>query len=352
MKIMVFTEGTIFTHSDWIGLTREETSQRIQNGERPKYAGTVPIGNAAAKLRAWSDAGAEIVYLTSRRSPEEVELARQLLRRYGFPGGELFFCREGEEYRDAAERATPDVLVEDDCESIGGEVEMTYPHLRPGLKARIASIVVREFGGIDHLPEDPFDLLAAAKAPSGEDRRLRYRTVLFDWGDTVMRDNPVLTVPMVEWQTVEAVEGIAEVLAYLRSSGRQVILATSADISNEEQIRGALRRVDLAGYFARIYSFKNTGLPKGEAFYLHILSDLGIPAAEALMVGDHFAKDIQAANAVGIFAVWFNPRNGETHTDNLHVTAHPCSIYGHFSRFSITAAVPHESPSPNLIIVT
>ncbi len=154
------------------------------------------------------------------------------------------------------------------------------------------------------------------------DQHIRYPTVLFDWGDTVMRDNPALMVPMVEWKTVEAIEGIAEALAYLRSSGRQVILATSADISDEEQIRGALRRVDLADYFSRIYAFTNTGLPKGEAFYKHILNDLGIPAPEALMVGDSFAKDVQAANAVGIFAIWFNPRTGETHTDTLHVTAH------------------------------
>ena len=154
------------------------------------------------------------------------------------------------------------------------------------------------------------------------DQRLDYPIVLFDWGDTVMRDNPALTVPMVEWETVEAIEGIAEVLAYLRSSARQVVLATSADISDEEQIRGALRRVDLVDYFSRIYSFRNTGLPKGEAFYKHILSDLGIPATDALMVGDSFAKDVQAANAVGIFAIWFNPRSGELHTGDLHVTAH------------------------------
>jgi putative hydrolase of the HAD superfamily len=154
------------------------------------------------------------------------------------------------------------------------------------------------------------------------DQRLAYPIVLFDWGDTVMRDDPAVTIPMVEWETVEAVEGIAGVLAYLHSSGRQVVLATSADISREDQIRGALRRVDLAAYFARIYSFTNTGLSKGEAFYRHILNDLGIPASEALMVGDSFAKDVLAANAVGIFAVWFNPRTGETHADDLHVTAH------------------------------
>jgi putative hydrolase of the HAD superfamily len=151
---------------------------------------------------------------------------------------------------------------------------------------------------------------------------LRYPTVLFDWGDTVMYDDPAQTVPMVEWQTVEVVEGIAEVLAYLHSSGRRIILATSADISDESQIRGALRRGGLDEYFSRIYSFKNTQLPKGQAFYRHILSDLHIPASEALMVGDHFEKDVQAANAVGISAVWFNARSSETRASDLHLTVH------------------------------
>jgi hypothetical protein len=31
---------------------------------------------------------------------------------------------------------------------------MTYPHLKPELKAKIKSIVVKEFGGIDHPPDD------------------------------------------------------------------------------------------------------------------------------------------------------------------------------------------------------
>ena len=151
---------------------------------------------------------------------------------------------------------------------------------------------------------------------------LRYPTVLFDWGDTVMRDDPASTVPMVEWQTFEVIEGIAEVLEHLRSSGRRIVLATSAAISDESQISGALRRGGLDEYFSRIYCFKNTHLPKGEAFYRHILGDLRIPASDALMVGDSFEKDILQANAAGIFAVWFNPRTEETRSGGLHITVH------------------------------
>jgi FMN phosphatase YigB (HAD superfamily) len=151
---------------------------------------------------------------------------------------------------------------------------------------------------------------------------LPYPTVLFDWGDTVMRDDPSSAVPMVEWQTVEVIEGIAEVLEYIRSTGRRVILATSASISDERQIRGALARGGLDEYFSHIYCFKNSYLPKGEAFYHHILDDLGITASEAVMVGDSFEKDVQAANAVGIFAVWFNPKSDETRKSDLYVTVH------------------------------
>jgi len=151
---------------------------------------------------------------------------------------------------------------------------------------------------------------------------LRYPTVLFDWGDTVMRDYPERTNPMVEWETVEVVEGIAEVLAYLHSAGRRIVLATSAAISDEEQIRGALARGGLDGYFSRIYCFKNTQLPKGEEFYRYILDDLQLSPSDALMVGDGFEKDIQIPNQLGIYGVWFNPESVKIRRDEMHFTVH------------------------------
>lgn len=140
---------------------------------------------------------------------------------------------------------------------------------------------------------------------------LPYPTILFDWGDTVMRDDPASNVPMVEWESVEAVEGIEAVLDYLHASGRRITLATSAAISDEGQIRSALGRAGLDVYFSRIFCFKNTGLSKGEAFYRYILEILNIPASEALMVGDSFEKDVMEANKAGIAAIWLNYRSEE-----------------------------------------
>jgi len=151
---------------------------------------------------------------------------------------------------------------------------------------------------------------------------LRYPTILFDWGNTVMRDYPEITIPMVEWDEIEVIDGIAEVLTHLHASGRRIVLATSASISDEKQIWGALKRGGLDTYFSKIYCFKNTNLPKGEAFYRHILNDFGIPASDALMVGDGFKSDVQIPNSLGIYAVWFNPSSEETQKNDLCVTVH------------------------------
>jgi hypothetical protein len=163
MKILVFTEGTILVGGSFANLSREERIRAIQEklawGERIDFRAEVPAGNAVQKLRTWRQQSAEIMYLTSRTSPEEIDDIRFVLRNFGFPEGELFFRQENEAYKDVAERVLPDILVEDDCESIGGEVEMTYPHIQPNIKARIKSIVVPEAGGIDHLPDSVVALI-------------------------------------------------------------------------------------------------------------------------------------------------------------------------------------------------
>ena len=150
----------------------------------------------------------------------------------------------------------------------------------------------------------------------------QYPTILFDWGDTVMMDDLSSTVPMLEWDSVETVPGIDTVLAYLQSSGRRIVLATSASISDEAQIWGALARGKLDQFFSSIFCFKNTGLPKGADFYRFILEQLEVSASDALMVGDNFEKDVLDANKVGIYGIWFNPRSDEVQSSALYVTVH------------------------------
>ncbi|NOQ37789.1 hypothetical protein GQ472_02765 [archaeon] len=96
--------------------------------------------------------------MTSRKKQEEIIQIQDVLKKHNFPEGQLLFCRKDEEYRDVAERAMPDVLVEDDCESIGGIDEMTITHITPEIKKKVRSVPVKEFGGIDHLPDKIFEL--------------------------------------------------------------------------------------------------------------------------------------------------------------------------------------------------
>ena len=100
--------------------------------------------------------------MTSRTRPHEIEQIRNVLRRYDFPEGQLLFRRLGEQYKYIAERVFPDVLVEDDCESIGGIGEMTITHVNPELRKKIVSVSVPEFSGIDHLPDQIETLLEYA----------------------------------------------------------------------------------------------------------------------------------------------------------------------------------------------
>lgn len=155
MRILIFTEGTIIMHKNAVGHTRKEIVKQVEENEDSvhDYKSYVPIGNAVKKLQNWKNDGVEISYLTSCRKPEEIQQIQNVLKKFKFPDGQLLFRQKDEEYKDVAERIIPDVLIEDDCESIGGINEMTIIHVKPEVKKKIKSIPIKEFGGIDHLPD-------------------------------------------------------------------------------------------------------------------------------------------------------------------------------------------------------
>lgn len=157
MKILVFTEGTAIMHSLAKDVSVEERVRQSESQAEgiDDFRTYIPNGQIVSKLQKWKSQGAEIYYLTSRTTPEEIEDVRFVLTNNNFPDSQNLLSRkEGEAYKDVAENLIPDILIEDDCKSIGGEVEMTYPHLNPELKPKIQSIVVAEFAGIDNLPDD------------------------------------------------------------------------------------------------------------------------------------------------------------------------------------------------------
>lgn len=155
MKILIFTEGTIIMHKNAAGHTREEIVKQVKDNENSvkNYALYIPINNAVDKISDWKNQGAEILYLTSRKNLEEIKDIKKVLKEYNFPEGKLLFRQNNEEYKNIVEKNIPDILIEDDCESIGGVDEMTITHVNPKIKTKIKSIPIKEFGGIDFLPD-------------------------------------------------------------------------------------------------------------------------------------------------------------------------------------------------------
>jgi hypothetical protein len=154
-KILVFTEGTILMPAAGKDVSREERVQQVKDEEKSihDFKSYIPVEGSVQKLNAWIQNGMEIYYLTSRKTLPEITDIQNVLLNYKFPSGTLLFRQESEEYKDVAERLIPDVLIEDDCESIGGEKEMTFPNISEDIKAKIKHIPVKEFGGLGHLPD-------------------------------------------------------------------------------------------------------------------------------------------------------------------------------------------------------
>lgn len=143
-KILVFAEGTIL----------KPKSILLQYS----YKSYVPIGKAVSLIERWYSQGAEIVYCTHQRDLNKVNDTADMLKNFGFLGSKLYYRAEGQEYKDVVEIVYPDILVEDDCYSIGGAKEMCITNVSKPIQDRIRSVVVKEFKGIDLLSSNYLEL--------------------------------------------------------------------------------------------------------------------------------------------------------------------------------------------------
>lgn len=136
IRIMVFTEGTIL---------KPKAKRYLFS-----FKNYVPIGDCTAIIRCWHGQGARICYCTSRRG-RQAKVIANVLEAFGLPGERLYYRGKGETYKAIVEAVKPDVLIEDDCKSIGGPRQMCMAHVDAEVKRGITSIVVAEFEGIDQL---------------------------------------------------------------------------------------------------------------------------------------------------------------------------------------------------------
>ena len=133
------------------------------------------------------------------------------------------------------------------------------------------------------------------------------KAIIFDWGDTVMRNFTEYPGPMANWPRVEAMPGIEYALQALHPHHR-LVMATNAADSGRDLVVAALRRVALDGHFDAVYTARELGARKPEpAFYQAMLQALGCPPHEATMVGDDYRADVCGAKQAGLRAIWYNP---------------------------------------------
>lgn len=142
---------------------------------------------------------------------------------------------------------------------------------------------------------------------------------LFDWGNTLMVDDPAQQGKMYLWPNVKAVEGAQEALENL-SQRHSIYVATSATDSKEREIHAAFQRVGLDPYINGYFCQSNLGVGKNDKqFYQAIAESLDVPCQQLLMVGDSVDKDVIAAVNAGCRAIWYNPAKLDTPVDLIHI---------------------------------
>lgn len=132
------------------------------------------------------------------------------------------------------------------------------------------------------------------------------RALIFDWGDTVMRDFPEKPGPMYSWDKVEWIPGIESVLSKVYHDYVMVI-ATNAGASNTQSMIEALKRVGAEKYFQYFFSSKDLGYEKPDPrFFMLISESIGILPEQCLVIGNVYGKDIIGAKDSGMKTVFFN----------------------------------------------
>ena len=148
------------------------------------------------------------------------------------------------------------------------------------------------------------------------------RCVLFDWGNTLMRDFPDAEGPMADWPRVETLPGVEEVLPQLCPHWT-LALATNAVASDEPSVWRALDRGGIAHLLDKVYCFQTIGHKKpAPAFFDYIVKDLPMERDRIVMVGDDFQNDILGATRSGIRSIWLNPSSDEARVGELYQTIH------------------------------
>jgi len=132
--------------------------------------------------------------------------------------------------------------------------------------------------------------------------------LIFDWGDTVMRDYGY-PGKMSDWEQVDWIPGMEESLNQLFPD-YFCCIATSASHSTTPDMILALSRVGADRYFHRFFSSTDLGFAKPDPmFFQSICNQLKVRANRCIMIGNLYDKDIVGAKKAGMKTILFNEKD-------------------------------------------
>jgi FMN phosphatase YigB (HAD superfamily) len=135
------------------------------------------------------------------------------------------------------------------------------------------------------------------------------KALIFDWGDTIMRDYPDKTGPMADWDVVEWIPGAEEALKKLYEE-MICCIATGAGNSDTALMIKALKRVEADQYFTYFFSAKDIGFDKPDVNYFTTISNrINVKPGNCMFIGNDYEKDIKGARASGMKTIYFNEKN-------------------------------------------
>jgi len=134
--------------------------------------------------------------------------------------------------------------------------------------------------------------------------------LIFDWGDTLMADDPDIKQAMYLWDKITVMQGVAETMPYLH--GKYVCtVGSNAGESDALAMKKAFERVSLDGCFDYYFTSKELGARKPDtAFFDSIVQKLGTVAENTVMIGNDYAKDISGAKKAGLKTVLITAEKG------------------------------------------
>lgn len=196
-----------------------------------------------------------------------------------------------------------DTLFDDHACMHAGLVALEQLH--PPLAGRGRTELMAEYqAALAHLlPE-----WSAGRLTLQDFRHRRFELLFGQWGVAGVSGADGFATFRAGYQAARGVvAGVPELLAAVRARGVRVGVLTN--FTRPEQVA----KLDHCGLSPFIDALVTTdeGPPKPHpASYKAVLKSLGVPAAEAVMVGDSWVNDVIGARAVGLRAVWFERFGG------------------------------------------